>query len=95
MSRALVCSVLGALIVWELFTPALASVQTVEDRITIEELKQKMERREKILILDARAGNALLGSRVRIRGARHFTSRDLEKGAETLPRDREIITYCT
>ena len=41
MSRALLCSVLGALIVWELFTPALASAQTVEDRITIEELKQK------------------------------------------------------
>lgn len=75
------------------FGPVTAQVSS--DRISIHELKQKMDRREKILVLDARSGNALLGSRVRIRGARHFTSADLEKGVAHLPRDREIITYCT
>jgi rhodanese-related sulfurtransferase len=54
-----------------------------------------MERREKILIIDARAGKSLLGSRVQIRGAFHFTLSDLEKGPVNLPRDREIIIYCT
>lgn len=65
------------------------------DRITIDELQQKMERRERILIIDARAGNSLLGSQVQIRGAVHFKMSDLENGTAELPRNREIIIYCT
>jgi rhodanese-related sulfurtransferase len=78
-------------------TLATCSVLAQEgvERIGIDELKQKMECREKILIIDARAGNSLLGSRVQIPGAVHFKLSDLEKGTGTLPRDREIIIYCT
>ena len=90
MLRAIMAGLVLALIP---FSPVFP--QKSSDWITIHELKQKMDRREKILILDARSGNALLGSRVRIRGARHFTSADLEKGGAQLPRDREIVTYCT
>ncbi|NBO63553.1 MAG: hypothetical protein EBU88_01660 [Acidobacteria bacterium] len=73
----------------------LTGAQVVDDRISVHELKLKMDRKEKILILDARSGNALIGSRVRIKGARHFTSRDLDRSADSLPRDRDIIIYCT
>lgn len=90
MRRAIMAGLVLALIP---FSPVFP--QESRDRITINELKEKIDRREKILILDARSGNALLGSRVRIRGARHFTLADLEKGVAQLPRDREIVTYCT
>ncbi len=71
--------------------------QTQADRITIDELKAKMERKEKILIIDARAGSSYLGSSVQIRGAVHLTLDDLESSQSDLgvPVDREIIIYCT
>ena len=67
------------------------------DRISIDELKAKMERKEKILIIDARAGSSYLGSSVQIRGAVHLTLDDLESTHSDLgvPVDREIIIYCT
>ena len=56
-----------------------------------------MERKEKILIIDARAGSSYLGSSVQIRGAVHLTLDDLESSQSDLgvPVDREIIIYCT
>ena len=71
--------------------------QTQADRISIDELKAKMERKEKILIIDARAGSSYLGSSVQIRGAVHLTLDDLESTHIDLgvPVDREIIIYCT
>ena len=78
-----------------IFSSSVALAQESAERVSIDELKEKMERQEKILIIDARAGKSLLGSRVQIRGAVHFTMSDLEKGTGDLPRDREIIIYCT
>lgn len=71
--------------------------QAQTDRISIDELKAKMERKEKILIIDARAGSSYLGSSVQIRGAVHLTLDDLESTHSDLgvPVDREIIIYCT
>ena len=88
---------LGALVAI-LLTVLVASAQTPRDRITIDELKAKIERKEKILILDARYGSAWIGSRVQIKGARHFTVEDVEKGGDLRalgPRGREIVIYCT
>jgi len=78
-----------------IISSSVVLAQESAERISIDELKEKMERREKILIIDARAGKSLLGSRVQIRGAVHYTMSDLEKGPVDLPRDREIIIYCT
>jgi rhodanese-related sulfurtransferase len=87
-------AVLVAIILAVMAVPA----QTPRDRITIDELKAKIERNEKLLILDARYGNSWLGSRVQIKGAYHFTLEDVEKSVDLLkgePRGREIIIYCT
>ncbi|MFM8392577.1 MAG: rhodanese-like domain-containing protein [Acidobacteriota bacterium] len=78
-----------------IFSSSVILAQESAERVSVDELKEKMERREKILIIDARAGKSLLGSQVQIRGAVHFTMSDLEKGTGDLPRDREIIIYCT
>ncbi len=65
------------------------------DRITIEQLKRKLDAKEKIVIIDARAGGAWVGSTVKIKGARHITLDDLEARMKTLPKNREIVAYCT
>lgn len=64
------------------------------DRITIQELKRKMDAGEKMVILDARKGSAWIGSVVKIKGAIHCTNDDLEAKIPDLPRDQEIIIYC-
>jgi len=78
-----------------LLTVAVCPAQNPADRITVDELKAKMDRGENLLILDSRYGSAWIGSQVQIRGAWHFTTTDLENGIDLLPRDREVIIYCT
>ncbi len=65
-----------------------------EDRITVKELKEKLDRREPLLILDARSGNAYLGSQVRLPGALHLPADRLEASLDNLPRGKEIVIYC-
>ena len=79
---------------WMMLAAAVCPAQNPADRITIDELKEKMDRGESLLILDSRQGSAWIGSRVQIRGAWHFTAQDLENGLELLPRNREVIIYC-
>ncbi len=69
--------------------------QSRDDRITIKELKQKMDKKESIVIIDARAGNSYIGSSVKIKGAIHITLDELESRMNDLPKDKGIITYCT
>jgi hypothetical protein len=64
------------------------------DRISIHQLKRKLDAKEKIVIVDARAGSAWIGSLVKIKGAVHITLDDLEARMKELPKNREIIAYC-
>jgi hypothetical protein len=66
-----------------------------DDRITIHELKRKMDKKEAIVIIDARSGNAYIGSSVKITGSIHITLDELQSRMSELPRDKEIIAYCT
>lgn len=83
-----------------LFAPVIAPAQksekkSDEERITIEDLKRKMDRREKVLIIDARAGSSWVGSSVRIKDALHITLDQIDSRMNDLPKDREIVIYCT
>ena len=77
-----------------LFLPGQLVVGQSEDRITVKQLKEKLDRREPVLILDARSGNAYLGSQVRLPGALHLPADRLESSLDKLPRDKEIVVYC-
>jgi hypothetical protein len=77
-----------------LFLPVQSVVGQSEDRITVKQLKEKLDRREPVLILDARSGNAYLGSQVRLPGALHLPADRLESSLDKLPRDKEIVIYC-
>lgn len=65
------------------------------DRISVHQLKRKLDAKQPVLILDNRTGSSWLGSLVKIKGALHVPLDELEKRMDDLPRDVEIVTYCT
>lgn len=64
-------------------------------RITKEELKAKLDKGEKIIILDVRTKSSYNGSAIKIKGDVRKDTNMAESWYKELPIDREIITYCT
>jgi membrane protein DedA with SNARE-associated domain/rhodanese-related sulfurtransferase len=63
-------------------------------RITPEELKEKMEAGEDVLIVDLRHSLDFDANPETIPGALHVDAADLEEAYEVIPRDREIVLFC-
>jgi len=64
-------------------------------RITVEELKEKLDAGEDLVIVDLRHSVDFEADPQTIPGAFRMDARDLETKEEPLPRGREIILYCT
>jgi membrane protein DedA with SNARE-associated domain len=64
-------------------------------RITPSELKQKIDAGEDLYIVDLRHSLDFEAEPELIPGAVHVDSKELSEKGESLPRDREIILYCT
>jgi membrane protein DedA with SNARE-associated domain len=64
-------------------------------RITVDELHQKLEAGEQPIIFDLRSIAELEQDPAIIRGARHTTFDDLDQDQQEIPRDRDIILYCS
>ncbi len=64
-------------------------------RITKEELKTKLDKKEDLVIIDVRAEDSYNTSSLKIKGAMRITLDELEKGIKNPPQGKEIITYCT
>jgi membrane protein DedA with SNARE-associated domain/rhodanese-related sulfurtransferase len=64
-------------------------------RITVDELHQKLETGEEVTILDLRSSAEVERNPLLIRGARHMTLDELKARREEIPRDRDIILYCS
>jgi membrane protein DedA with SNARE-associated domain/rhodanese-related sulfurtransferase len=65
-------------------------------KITVDELHQKLEAGEKPIILDVRSLAELERDPSVIQGARHTTPDEMESRLpEEIPRDRDIILYCS
>ena len=63
--------------------------QVPPDRVTLEEFK-RLRAAGKIFVLDVRVGIA-----TKIKGAAYIPLDQLESRLSELPRDREIVTYCS
>jgi hypothetical protein len=63
-------------------------------RITVDELKEKIDAGEDLVIVDLRHSVDFEADPETIPGAFRMDSKELEKD-DSLPRDREIILYCT
>src|ERR1051326_6827785 len=64
-------------------------------RITVDELRQKLDADEDLVIVDLRSSAALQEDPLVIRGAIHVSMDEIEKRQYDLPRDRDIIVYCS
>ena len=64
-------------------------------RITPEELKAKLDAREEPVIVDLRHALDFEADPETIPGAFRIDAKELEEHSDRLPRDREIVLYCT
>src|SRR5438105_7928172 len=64
-------------------------------RISVDELHQQLESGENPIILDLRSAVELERDPSLIRGARHITMEELKLRQHEIPRDRDIILYCS
>ena len=65
------------------------------ERITITELKKKLERGEPIFFIDTRNFHDWGTTDIMVKGARRIHYSELGQHLDKLPRDRTIVTYCT
>lgn len=64
-------------------------------RITVEELKEKLDAGEEVAIVDLRHSLDFEAAPETIPGAMHIDAKELQENNDRLPRDREVILYCT
>jgi len=64
-------------------------------RITPEELRQKQENGEEVFIVDLRSQAAIQSDPSLIPGARHLLGDEMENWLHEIPRDRDVILYCS
>jgi len=64
-------------------------------RITVDELYQKQEAGENLFVLDLRSQLELEQDPLLIRGAFHMTMEEVHLRHQDIPRDRDIILYCS
>jgi membrane protein DedA with SNARE-associated domain/rhodanese-related sulfurtransferase len=63
-------------------------------RITVADLRRMIKTGDNIVILDMRS-NAEYTSNAGIEGAIHLSIEDIQKGRYEIPRDREVVVYCS
>jgi rhodanese-related sulfurtransferase len=64
-------------------------------RVTVEEVKERLERGEQFAFVDTRNPQAWGESDVKLPGAIRVPANELEQHLDEIPRDRAVITYCT
>lgn len=89
-----------------LFTAVAFSALTIQaqtpavDMITADELKAKLAGNQPVTIIDVRSSEAFASATQTIKGSIHFKTRKLKSRLtfpplKDLPKDREIVTYCS
>jgi membrane protein DedA with SNARE-associated domain len=81
--------------IWQLFQRRKTLISLREARVTPEEVMQRMNAGEELVILDLRWPKDIETSPLRLPNAIHFTIDELEQRHEEIPRDREVVLYCS
>ncbi len=96
MGRGLIVIVLGAAaawLIWKFLQRRRLMRKLSVSRITAGELRQKLDSGEDVLIVDVRS--RLTGITSPIPGAIHIPAEDLPSRHSEIPRDRDIVLFCT
>lgn len=64
-------------------------------RITVDEVKKRMDAGEKFTFIDVRNPQAWAGSDSMLPGAIRLTADNAEEKLPTIPKGRPIVAYCT
>jgi rhodanese-related sulfurtransferase len=64
-------------------------------RITVDELRKRMEAGEHFTIIDTRNPQAWAQSKEKLPGAIRVTSDTLDQSISKIPKEEPIVTYCT
>jgi rhodanese-related sulfurtransferase len=64
-------------------------------RVTVADVNALIERGEPVAFIDSRNPIAWGSSKVKLPGALRIPIDDVERHLPTLPRDRQLIVYCT
>jgi membrane protein DedA with SNARE-associated domain len=97
LGTSLILVILGGLaayILWKYLDRRQFLHQLYMARVTPEELKQKLDGGEDLMIFDVRHSYEFEADPQTIPGAFHLSLERLEKEDLSIPRDREVILYC-
>lgn len=75
--------------------PAEHKTEGEVPRITVEELKAKLAKNAPVFIIDSRSPGSYDNSEIKIKGAVRIPMDEVESRLSEIPRDREIVVYCT
>lgn len=64
-------------------------------RVTIDEIKERMDRGEEFTFVDSRNPRAWADAELKLPGAIRVPADEVEQHLAEIPHDRTVITYCT
>ena len=64
-------------------------------RITVDEVRERMDRGEQFTFVDSRNPQAWAESDEKLPNALRIPANELEQHLDKIPKDRAVITYCT
>ena len=64
-------------------------------RVTVDEVKERMDRGEQFAFVDTRNPQAWAEAETKLPGAIRVPADEVEEHLGGIPRDRAVITYCT
>ncbi len=92
---ALLATLLAAYLIWKLVRRRRFLAELRIARITPEELRAKLDAGEDIAIVDVRHSVDFEAAPSTIPGATHISVEEFENRHQEIPRDREVVLYCT
>lgn len=92
---ALTCGALGTYFLWKFVARRRFLRRLRIARITVEELREKLDAGEDLVIVDLRHPLEFDEDPTVIPGAIRFSAKDLEAPRLPIPPDREIVLYCS
>ncbi len=91
---ALLLAAFSGYILWKYYKREKFLRKLRISRITPEELKEKMDAGEDVIVVDLRHALDFDAHPETIPGALHIDAADLEEASAVIPRDREIVLFC-
>jgi membrane protein DedA with SNARE-associated domain len=92
---ALVAAGLAAYVLWKYAQRRRFIRQIAVARITPEELRRRLDAGEDIVVVDLRHSLEFEGEPAMVPGAIHVLPEELDARHGEIPRDREVVLYCT